>query len=314
MAQKIKTILVLGGYGFLGTNIMKYIDAHLKSDYQCIVFDKFSNHPHGVHFECVSRIYSGDFCDRELLNRIFKENTIDIVLHTLSTTIPVSTSSARYDVETNLLPTIDILGLMVEYNIKHIVYISSGGAVYGTRENKPHLESDAVYPMSSYGVVKLATEKYMMQYAQLYGIRPLIIRLSNPYGPYHYGMRQGVINIAIAKALKAEKFSIWGDGEGRKDYIYVDDFVEILFELLLRGVENQVINVGSGQLLSVNNIVSYIRKYVPELEEEHVDAQKTDASYFELDTTKLHNSIGNYSFTSIEDGIKNTFEWTKRSL
>ena len=312
METEMKTILLLGGYGFLGTNVMKFVDEHLRQQYRFIVFDKFAQHPCGVHFDCVIKTYAGDFMDSQLLERIFSENAIDMVVHSLSTTIPISTSSAKYDVETNLLPTLAVLDLMVKYGVKDIVFFSTGGAVYGTRDNKPHVESDAVYPVSSYGVIKLAIEKYMIQYAQLYGLRPLIVRISNPYGPYHYSMKQGVINVAIAKAFQNEVLQIWGDGNDKKDYIYVEDFVDILFRLIAKNVYNEVVNVGSCQLLSVNEIVDYIKRYKPEFESVHKELQQHDASHVELDTTKLYALIGEYSFTDIEQGILRTYKWAER--
>ena len=305
------TILILGGYGFLGTNIMHYVDAHLHDAYRFIVFDKFERHMGGVEFVCVEKTYAGDFTDKELLESIFRENKIDLVIHSLSTTVPVDSANARYDVETNLLPTLDVLALMVKYGVKDIVYISSGGAVYGTRDQKPHLESDAVYPISSYGTVKVATEKYMMQYGQLYGLRPLIVRLSNPYGAYHYSMKQGVINIAMTKALRNETLQIWGDGNDKKDYIYVEDFVDILFRLLDKGISNQVINIGSGTLLSVNEIADAVRSLVPSFKAEHSEAQQFDASHFELNTDKLKSLIGEYKFTPFFEGLQKTYCWTK---
>ena len=213
--------------------------------------------------------------------------------------------------ETNLLPTLDVLNLMVEHEVRDIVYMSSGGAVYGACAGQVHRENDDVFPVSSYGVVKLAIEKYLMQYAQLFGIRPLIIRLSNPYGPYHYGMKQGVINVALTKALKGERMDIWGTGDGLKDYVYVEDFVTILFSLLQRNVSNEVINIASGQLLTVNDIVETVRSLVPSFVARHVEADKFDASQFALDTTKLHLLIGDFKFCSIQDGMQKTYQWTK---
>ena len=306
----MKSVLILGGFGFLGTNVIKYVGAHMREAYRFIVFDKFDHHMGGVKCESIVKNYAGDVSDNMLLEKIFKENHIDIVLHSLSTTVPVDSANARYDVETNLLPTLDVLALMVKYDVKDIVYISSGGAVYGTRDTKVHEESDAVYPISSYGVIKVASEKYMMQYAQLYGLRPLILRLSNPYGPYHYSMKQGVINIAMEKALRNEPLQIWGEGNDKKDYIYVEDFVDILFRLLEKGVVNQVINIGSGALLSVNEIANAVRELVPSFEATHADAQKFDASHFELNTDKLKSYIGDYQFTPFKDGLNKTYLWT----
>ncbi len=309
----MKTILLFGGYGFLGTNIIKHIDAHphLREQYRVIVFDKYDNHPRGITFQSVVNTYAGDFVDRVFLKKVFEENKIDLVFHSLSTTVPVSSHNARYDVETNLLPTLDVLNLMVEHEVRDIVYMSSGGAVYGACAGQVHRENDDVFPVSSYGVVKLAIEKYLMQYAQLFGIRPLIIRLSNPYGPYHYGMEQGVINVALTKALKGERMDIWGTGDGLKDYVYVEDFVTILFSLLQRNVSNEVINIASGQLLTVNDIVETVRSLVPSFVARHVEADKFDASQFALDTTKLHLLIGDFKFCSIQDGMQKTYQWTK---
>ena len=150
-----------------------------------------------------------------------------------------------------------------------------------------------------------------MQYGQLYGLRPLIVRLSNPYGAYHYSMKQGVINIAMTKALSNETLQIWGDGNDKKDYIYVEDFVDILFRLLDKGIANQVINIGSGTLLSVNEIAEAVRSLVPSFKAEHVDAKQFDASHFELNTDKLKSIIGEFAFTSFSDGLQKTYYWTK---
>ncbi len=309
-----RRILLLGGFGFLGTNILKYIDKHLTQQYQVIVFDKFARHSHGVSFNCVSKVYAGDFMNSEMLARIFEENEIDLIIHSLSTTVPVDSSNARYDIESNLLPTIDILNLMVKHNVKDIVYLSSGGAIYGTQQQEKHKETDDVFPISSYGVIKHTIEKYLMQYAQLHGVRPLILRLSNPYGEYHYSMKQGVINVAMAKAILGEEMQIWGDGNGRKDYIYVGDFITILFKLLSFGIHTQVINIASNNLLSVNEIVQAVKALEPNFKVEYIDADKYDANCFSLDTHKLHSLIGDYDFTPLSKGLDLTYIWTKENL
>lgn len=307
----MKTILLLGGYGFLGTNILKYIDACLTDAYRVIVFDKFSAHPAGVSFHCVTKTYAGDFSDTVLVENLFKENAIDLVVHAISTTVPSASFNARYDVESNLLPSISLLNAMVSNKVYDIVYLSSGGAIYGNDGDRPHKETDDVFPISSYGVVKLAIEKYLMQYAILYGLRPLILRLSNPYGPWHYSMKQGVCNVALASALKGLLFSVWGDGESMKDYIFVEDFMQILFRLLEMSVCNEVINVGSGETLSVNTILSLVQKNVPTFEWTNAEASRYDVSHFALDTSKLLALIGDYDFVPMEEGMRKTLEWAK---
>lgn len=307
----MKTILILGGYGFLGTNIIKFSECHIPNQYRYIVFDKFDSHPAGVRFNSVEKVYAGDFSDEYLINSIFEENEIDAVFHCVSTTVPASSFNAKFDIESNLIPTINLLDCMIRHNVYDMAYISSGGAIYGATSSMGHKETDDVFPISSYGVVKLAIEKYLMQYAQLYGLKPLVLRLSNPYGPWHYSMKQGICNIAIADALNGNAFSVWGDGNGIKDYIYVEDFADILFRLIDTADKPSVINVGSGECRSVNEILSIIKQIVPEFEWSYTDASLLDVSRFKLDTTKLESIIGDYSFTPITDGLQKTLLWAK---
>ena len=202
---------------------------------------------------------------------------------------------------------------MDKFGVKDIVYMSSGGAIYGDYLMKVHNEEDAVYPKSSYGVVKLAIEKYLLSYSELYEFNSLILRLSNPYGPYHYNNKQGIINIAIRKALAGEKVQIWGSGDGIKDYIYIEDVCSIIFRLIENGVETEVYNVAAGSAHSVNEIVEGIKEFVPSCEWEYVNALHSDVQSFELDITKLRQKLGVIKFTSFENGLKKTIHWQKNN-
>jgi len=308
----MKTILLLGGYGFIGTNVLKCIDKQYSDQYDVIVFDKVDHHFHNVSFNCVKKVYSGDFSDILTVDNIFAENSIDLVFHFLSSTVPATSSNAIYDVESNLVSTLNLLSVMDKYNIKNIVYLSSGGAIYGDYLEKVHNEEDAVYPKSSYGVVKLAIEKYLLSYAELYGFHSLILRLSNPFGPYHYNEKQGIVNIAIRRALSNKTLQIWGDGNGIKDYIFINDVCDILFKMVEDEIETGVYNVASGNALSVNDIVDAIRKYVPDFNIEYVNASVVDVQSFELDITKLRKKLGGFKMTPIDDALKQTIEWQKR--
>lgn len=304
----MKRILLLGGYGFIGTNILSYIDQNLKDEYEVVVFDKLSSHYAGMSFDCVKKSYSGDFSDNLLIDNIFNEEKIDVVIHSISTTIPATSFNAKYDVESNLIPTISLLDSMIKHNVYDIAYISSGGAIYGNGVNK-HKESDDVFPVSSYGVVKLSIEKYLMQYAQLYGLKPLILRLSNPYGKFHYSMKQGVVNVALASAVNNNVFSIWGDGNSSKDYIFIDDFVDIMFLLMKSNINSSVVNIASNQLLSVNQIVNSVKCLISSFTWKYKDSSRLDVSKFALDNKKLLSLIGDYNFTSFEDGLSITYNW-----
>lgn len=304
----MKRILLLGGYGFIGSNILNYIDRNLKDEYEVVVFDKLPAHYAGLSFDCVKKSYSGDFSDNILIDNIFNEENIDVVIHSISTTVPATSFNAKYDIESNLVPTIELLNCMVKHQVYDIIYISSGGAIYGNGLNK-HTENEDVFPVSSYGVVKLSIEKYLMQYSQLYGLKPLILRLSNPYGKFHYSMKQGVVNVALASAVKEGVFSIWGDGNSPKDYIFIEDFVNIMFLLVGKNINTSVINISSNQLLSVNQIVYAVKGFIPSFKWEYKESMKLDVSRFDLDNTKLLSIIGDYNFTPFKEGLEKTYKW-----
>jgi UDP-glucose 4-epimerase len=309
-----RTILLLGGFGFIGTNILYFIDTRLIDLFDVIIFDKFEFHPKEIRFNCVKKIYCGDYSNMFDLELIFSENKIDFVLHALSTTVPVTSNNTRFDIESNLFSMINFLDLMVKYEVRKIIYISSGGAIYGNSDSyKKHNEKDAAYPISSYGIIKLTIEKYLYQYSYSYNIIPIIYRLSNPYGRYHYSTKQGVINIAARSAISSKPFFVWGDGNAKKDYIFVDDFCDILFKLKDIQEKCTVLNVGSGQVMSINGLLNNIRSFIPSFSWSYIDKNIADVQYFELDTSKLKSLIGEYDFTPFLVGLEKTINWLKES-
>lgn len=305
-------ILLLGGFGFIGTNILKYVET-LDEDYRLIVFDRFPKHLDNISFSRVDKVYAGDFSDEYLLDKIFTENKIDIVLHSLSASVPSSSVDNIFDLKFNVIPTVTLLNVMKRHDVKNIVFISSGGAVYGdnTINKEGHNEKDVLFPKSAYGVSKLVIEKYLYLYSSLYGINVLITRLSNPYGPYHYSKKQGIINIALEKAMNHESLEIWGDGNGRKDYIYIDDFCKILFLLIKRSIgPYMVLNIGSGSLLSVNEIAQTIKMtFSPDFEWNYIRTNNLDVNSFKLDLRDMLALLGNFEFTTFETGLALTYNW-----
>ena len=309
----MKTILLLGGFGFIGSNTLHHIDNNLANEYDVIIFDKVPRHPFGLNFKCIKKIYFGDFSDIKSLEPIFEENQVDLVLHFINTTVPSTSGNIKFDIESNLISTIEFMNLMVKEKVKNIIYLSSGGAIYGNSFEKKG-ENAENFPQSSYGIVKLTIEKYLMLYSKQDLLKPLILRLSNPYGPYHFSMKQGILNVALRSALEKRQFSVWGDGENSKDYIFIDDFTDILFKLIKLNINNEVVNVGSGNLATINTILSNIKNIYPSFNWNNVEAKKFDAEHFELELAKLKGIIGNYAFTSLEEGILKTINWIRNAM
>jgi UDP-glucose 4-epimerase len=307
-----ETILLLGGTGFIGSNILNYILNEQSDNYKIVILSR------GIEREIVSQrnieFVSGDYADNKILAHLFSKWNFTKVIHCASSTIPLSSGNNFLDdINGNLIATIGLLEVMKENGCNYILYLSSGGAVYGETNLNSIPEIQICNPVSSYGVVKLTIENYLRLYQKQYGINYLILRVSNPFGKFHYSEKQGVINIAIRRALNHEMLDVWGDGSQSKDYIYVDDLVKIIFLLIERGIVNLTVNVGSGKKYQLNQIVEIIKVFLPELEIRYRDSKVTDVKDFCLDISFLQSLI-KFEPTSIEKAIVETIKFERGDI
>jgi len=304
--EEKKNILILGGFGFIGSNI---IEALLNTNVFNIIVFEF-NRVSSIFADRV-RVYRGDFNNEEDLEEVFQNNKIDIVIHLISRTIPAtSNDNIEYDVTSNLIGTIRLLNIMVRYNVMKIVFLSSGGTVYGEIVEEKASEDHPTYPISSHGIVKLSIEKYLYLYHRLHNIDYLILRVSNPYGPYHNSDKQGFINVVIRRILRGEEIVIWGDGTIVRDFIYVKDLANIIARLLEMNLYNHIINVGSGKGYSINQILEYLAEIHTGINIKYKPSRRYDVHRIILDTKKL-NSLVNFHLTDIRKGINLTYQWCK---
>jgi len=233
-------VLVLGGRGFLGTHL---VDALLQGGASVRVFDRPLRE--GESARAGVELFGGNFVDGSGLEAALAG--VDLVYHLISTTVP-STSNADpiADVQNNLGGSLRLLQLMQAAQVKRIVYVSSGGTVYGNPSQLPVAETHPLQPVCSYGVVKLAVEHYLHMYSELNGLVANVLRVSNPYGTHqhHIGV-QGVIPTFIQRLMKGQSIEIWGDGSVVRDYIYVDDVVSALLTAGVRR-DSGTYNIGSG--------------------------------------------------------------------
>lgn len=303
--------LVVGGSGFLGLNWLAYLQQH-GADGEVVVFAH--EKPAGVEFPSFVTFVVGDYADALALDDLFSTYQFDRVFHFASSIIPaISSENIRQDIESNLLPTIGLMEMMKKHQVSKLLYLSTGGAVYGNVTEEKVKEDYPCKPISSYGIIKLAVEHYIELYAKLYQIDYLILRLSNPFGEFHRSPKQGVINIAVRKALKGEVMTVWGDGSQAKDYIYAADIGHAIDGLIKAGVKNETINVGSGESLSLNTIIQRIQAKLPAFQVEYKDAKLTDVQRICLDTTKLASKMS-WEITTFETALEKTIAYEKARL
>ncbi|MBN1364470.1 MAG: NAD-dependent epimerase/dehydratase family protein [Syntrophaceae bacterium] len=301
--------LVLGGNGFIGSHV---VDSLLDAGHSIRVFDRFPERfrPPLANVEYVTGLFGDAFSIAEALTGV------DVVYHLIGTTVPgTSNLNPTTDIEDNLIASVSLLEEMVKTGVKRIVYLSSGGTVYGNPERNPTTEDHPLRPICSYGVVKVAVENYLFMFQQLYGISAVVLRPSNPYGPRqgHVGV-QGVISTFLKKLLKNEPLLVWGDGSITRDYLYVADLARIC---LIAGESeiSGVFNVGHGKGYSISTIIETISKVVGEKPVvRHEPARHFDVREIVLDITKVRKYFGWNPEINLDDGIKTQWEWMNQNV
>lgn len=301
-----KNVLIIGGNGFIGSHLIDHLlEKKCKVRVFDVAYERFRAPLPNVDYRLSKLDNIPDLYEAML--------GIDVVFHLASASVP-STSNVDQiaDVNNNLIPTLNILNLMNRLGIKKIVYFSSGGAVYGNTEESLIKEDVPLNPISSYGIVKSTIEHYIYLYNRLYDMKYLIVRPSNPYGPRQgHFIAQGVISTFLRKALDQEKLSVFGDGSATKDYIYIKDFVEVLNKLVEEDAEG-IFNLGSGVGTSINEIIGEVDALTGTKSIVDYTPQRSyDVSHFVLDITKAKSIVGDFEFTSLHNGMKETWDWIK---
>lgn len=299
-------VLVLGGSGFIGSHV---VDGLLRQQHAVRVFDRqperFRAPLPGVDYRF------GSFFDRMAL--IDALAGMEVVLHLISSTFPVTAElDPRADVQDNLAGTLTLLESMQGLGIRRLVFLSSGGTVYGLPDTVPIPESHALRPISSYGIVKAAIEHYIEMYRRTGGLSPAIIRPSNPYGPRqsHTGV-QGVISTFLRRVRAGEPIEVWGDGRVLRDYIHVADLAELCAVAAGSTVEG-TFNAGSGIGVSVNEIVAHVARVtgVP-VRPLYRPGRATDVPQSVLDARRAEQIFGWRARIGLAQGMSETWAWLK---
>jgi len=222
--NKKTTILVTGGAGFIGSHI---VDLLIKNNYKVVIVDDLSS-GREENINKNARFYKLNITDQKGLAKVFKKEKPDYVCHEAAQiSVSFSVRDPLFDAQTNIFGSLNLLQYCVNYQVKGIVFASSGGTIYGEPERFPISEDYPFKPQSPYGISKVTIEYYLDFYQKNYHIPYVALRYGNVYGPRQdpYG-EAGVIAIFIEKMLKGEIPTINGDGEYIRDYIYVEDVAQ----------------------------------------------------------------------------------------
>lgn len=308
----MNNIVILGAAGFIGTNLTKNLAK--SEDNQITVIDQKK--------EYFSAIEHMNLCNVNIKETTFDEHTVfenlvqgnDVVYHLISTTVPSTANQhIAQELTMNVVSTAKLLDACVKCGVKKIVFISSGGTVYGKEANCPLSEETPTYPINSYGIQKITIEKLLYLYHYMYGLDYRVIRLANPYGPYQRpnGVL-GAVTTFTYKALKQEEIVVYGDGSVVRDFIYIDDAVRAI-ENIVNGKSNyKTFNLGCGYGTSIQEILNKLETILKiKLNVIYKESRKVDVPENYLDISRYENEFGKLNPISLEEGIQKTVQFMK---
>lgn len=294
--------LVIGGNGFIGSHLAEGLRAR---GHGVRVLDPGQARTDvdwaGIDYRCGA--HTDAACIADALDGV------DTVFHLASTTVPATSNhDPVLDVSSNLIGALGLIAAMQARGLRRIVFFSSGGTVYGDPDVLPVPESHPLRPISSYGIVKVAIEQYLAMYRHLGQLDPLVLRPSNPYGPRQSAAGgQGFIAAAIARLHEGSPLQIWGDGETVRDYLFIDDLVELAIRAA-RSDACGVYNAGSGNGASLNQIRAAIERAAGRaMSVEHLPARGFDVRRVVLDISAARERFGWTPAIDLEHGIARTW-------
>lgn len=299
---------ILGGAGFIGSHVAETL---LGAGHEVRVFDR-PDRSRVVPLPFRERV---EWLEGDFVNPVDAERAVagcDAVLHLVSTTLPKSSNeNPVYDVETNVVGTLRLLDLCRRHGVRKVVFISSGGTVYGVPREVPIPETHPTEPTCSYGIGKLAIEKYLHLHHLLHGLDYCALRVANPYGErQRVASAQGAVTVFLDRALRGEPIEIWGDGSVVRDYVYVGDVARAFAAALDYAGPERVINVGSGEGRSLNDVVAVIEATLGRtVTVNHLPGRRFDVPANVLDIALARARLKWRPETPFADGIARTAGW-----
>ena len=305
-----KSCIIFGGAGFIGSHIA---DDLLGRRMEVTIFDKlYASRRNISHIFKRIKYIEGDFNNKVDLRKALKGH--DYAVHLVSSTLPADSNlNPVYDVESNLVSSLYFLDACVEHNISKVVFISSGGTVYGIPKSIPINENHGTQPTCSYGITKLAIEKYLALYKEMKGLNYTVLRFSNPFGerqnPF---LPQGLIVHLLYKIREKQEIEIWGDGKVVRDYFYIKDGVKSVYDALKYKGDKSVFNISSAKGYSIIQMLDMFRKVLKlEFDVKYLPPRRFDVKVNILDNKLARKELNWKPETKIEEALKRTWGYIR---
>lgn len=298
-------VLLFGAAGFIGTNLALKLKEDPQVHLTLVDVNKAYFMPE-LFGENVTLVESSMDAETDFA-RLFAGQ--DVVYHLVSTTVPTtSNQQIANELTANVVMTAKLLDGCVESGVKKVVFISSGGTVYGKETACPLAENTPTNPISAYGVQKVTIEKLLYLYRYMHGLDYRVIRLANPYGPYQRpnGIL-GAVTTFTYKALRGEEISVFGDGSVVRDFIYIDDAVRAILAIAGRDTLHRTYNLGCGYGTSIRQVLRAIESALElKLNIAWLPGRPVDVPVNYLDISRYEAEFGPLNPLPLEAGILKT--------
>ena len=305
-------ITILGAAGFIGTNLT--LELAKDPSVQLTLIDRdmaFFETLRSFDLPNVSFRLSSFSPEEDLAPLL---TGAEVVYHLVSTTVPTTSNlQISEELTANVVMTSRLLEACVSCGVRKVVFISSGGTVYGKETGCPLHEDTPTYPISSYGIQKVTIEKLLYLYHYLHGLDYRVVRLANPYGPYQRpnGIL-GAVTTFTYKALRHEPIQVYGDGSVIRDFIYIDDAVRGILQIANGSSPHRTFNLGSGCGTSIREVLETIEKTLSlPLDISYQAGRKADVPQNYLDISRYEEAYGKLEPLSLPEGILRTAEFMK---
>ena len=297
-------ILVTGGAGFIGSHV---VDLFLDRGFEVIILDDLST-GRASNINPNAKFYQMDIRDPGIRKVFELEGPDYISHHAAQMDVRRSVAQPLFDAEVNILGSINLIECAKEFNVKHFIYISSGGAAYGEPERLPCDETHPVNPICQYGASKHTVEHYLFMYHANYGMDYTVLRYPNVFGPRQDPNGEaGVVAIFTGKMLASEPVTINGDGEQTRDFVYVGDCAYANYLAVTVPHQAGIYNIGWGRPTSINEIFTTLAKVTAYSHQvSYGPAKVGETRHIYLDATKAGSDLGWSPTLSLEEGLEMT--------
>lgn len=304
-------IVVTGGAGFIGSHV---VDRYIAAGHEVVVIDDLSS-GHRQNLHPAATLYELDIREPAIA-QVFEAERPDVLNHhAAQIDVRRSVKEPQFDADVNIIGSLNLLDAARTYDVQKVIYISTGGAVYGEPEYLPCDEEHPINPICEYGASKHAVEHYLYMYKHNYGLDYTILRYPNVYGPRQdpHG-EAGVVAIFIGQMLTDGQVTINGSGDQERDFVYVKDCAQANLLALEHG-SGGIYNLGEGRGTSVNEVFTKLKSLTGYQRIPVHGPPKTGETFrIYLDATRARQSLGWRPETSLETGLAKTVAYFREYL